>query len=400
MPMYVRITKAALDLESDLARKTTSDGFKYGPVTRTIYGLPIVNKDAYDKLHENLRSLGFSKRADDHKTYSHFGDISMSLGYDGIVLRNTKMDGGGDLNNHYIVFSPTGAKSATGNNGYWSDESESIVEQKPHDGQKKQEYTGKPRIDRIIKALAGLAPNLTITIAKTQEEYAALVKGLDKKVASGWGVFYRDANGRPRIVVNSSAPNVANTLFHEASHPIIAALAHSRPDLFQKFYNEAIKADGGKYERYGNLYKDKSTQVQQEEAIVQYVADILSAIANKKIPVSTRKDSLYQQVKAFIQDILAALGWDTRNIDLSKPDNVREMAGQIAKALEKGIKITGLTPSANSKGEAYLKADADRLVNGWYSRLRDAVNSKGRTQPASEWKNWIAARAKEGAFSL
>lgn len=220
--------------------------------------------------------------------------------------------------------------------------------QLPHDGQKKQEYTGKPRIDRIIKALAEIAPGLSITIAKTQEEFAALVKDIGGDgVASAWGVFYRDANGRPRIVVNPNAPNVANTLFHEAAHPIIAALAHSRPDLFQKFYNEAIKADGGKYERFGNLYKDKSTQVQQEEAMVQYVADILSAIARKEIPVSTRKDSLYQQVKAFIQDILAALGWDTRSIDLSNPDSLREMAGQIAKALEKGIKITGLQPSTS-----------------------------------------------------
>lgn len=499
---------------------------------------------------------------------------------------------------------------------------------RPHDGASKQEYTGKPRTDRIIKALRGLVPDLSITIAKTQEEFAALVKDLgDAGVASAWGVFYRDANGRPRIVVNPNAPNVANTLFHEAAHPIIAALAHSRPDLFRKFYAEAIKADGGKYERFGNLYKDKGPQVQQEEAMVQYVADILSAIARKEIPVSTRKDSLYQRVKELIQDILAALGWDTRSIDLSKPDNVREFAGQIAKALEKGIKITGLQPStspmamfANDMGitveeaqrqydavvEQYtnkdgtkkqgwmkapngkatnlnelqwvqtrtpafrnwfgdflndpenasnvvdangdpmvvyhgttgdfdtfdpdragqnfndedergmlfssdttepdlmsrhnnvsggnimpvflslrnplivrfsperairkfgvvsatawfdndkasiqqraedgghdgiivespeykgykgattlvafspnqiksatantgqfgptgnimMKADADRLVNGWYSRLRDAVNSKGRTQPASEWKNWIAARAKEGSFSL
>jgi hypothetical protein len=251
-------------------------------------------------------------------------------GYDGVVLAYP--EGGYEM----VAFAPWQVKSATGNVGSFL-----------------------PHVNDINEQRNGV-------------------------VASSWGVY--DPSGDGAIHVNPNAPNVANTLFHEASHPIIAALAHSRPDLFQKFYNEAIKADGGKYERFGDLYKDKGPQVQQEEAIVQYVADILSAIANKEIPVSTRKDSLYQRVKEFIQDILAALGWDTRSIDLSKPDNVREMAGQIAKALEKGIKITGLSPSTSpvamfAKEMGISVAEAQRQY--------DAVVAQYTNKDGSRKEGWM-----------
>jgi len=56
-----------------------------------------------------------------------------------------------------------------------------------------------------------------------------------------------------------------------------------------------------------------------------------------------------------------------------------------------------------SGGNAVLQAieeDAQSLVDGWYSRLEEGVSAKGMTQPASEWLNWMAARSKDGSFSM
>jgi len=130
------------------------------------------------------------------------------------------------------------------------------------------------------------------------------------------------------------------------------------------------------------------------EALAQFMADV----ADGKVPVSTKPDSLYQRFKDFIKDILAALGFDVRKIDLSKPDNVRAFAAQFKNAMDKGINITGLKP-VGGEGVS-LQDDADRLVDGWYSRLDQTVAAKGNTQSGADWMKWAEARAKEGMLSM
>lgn len=198
--------------------------------------------------------------------------------------------------------------------------------------------TGKPRTDRVLKALRALLPDLSIIIPKTQEEYARITEGIKEGLSSGWGVY--DPASR-RIIVNPASPDLKQTLFHEAAHPVIAALMHNDPARFATFYNEVVAEAGGKYARYGKQYGDQPLSTQQQEALVEYLADVAAG----KIDIG--KGSLLERIADFLRGIMEALGFKADTIDLSRPDNVRSFARKLSNALNEGITITGLTPSTD-----------------------------------------------------
>jgi polyhydroxyalkanoate synthesis regulator phasin len=253
--------------------------------------------------------------------------------------------------------------------------------------------TGKLRTDRVVAALKKLVPNLKIVAPKTNNGYAEATKDIGEGLESTWGIYDPRTN---KLYLNPSSPDLRQTLFHEAAHPIIIALAKNKPELFSKFYDQVRTEKGGKYTKFGQQYSDLSEAAQMAEALAEFFGDVVSG----RVPVSTKPDSLYQQFKDFLKDILAALGWDMRSIDLGKPTDVREFAAQMKKAFDKGIKIEGFEPSNNKEAKMALQDDADRLVDGWYSRLDQAVAAKGNTQSGADWMKWAEARAKEGMLSM
>ncbi|HQX31425.1 MAG TPA: hypothetical protein PLE71_15565, partial [Flavobacteriales bacterium] len=253
--------------------------------------------------------------------------------------------------------------------------------------------TGKLRTDRVVAALKKLVPNLKIVAPKTNNGYAEATKDIGEGLESTWGIYDPRTN---KLYLNPSSPDLRQTLFHEAAHPIIIALAKNKPELFSKFYDQVRTEKGGKYTKFGQQYSDLSEAAQMAEALAEFFGDVVSG----RVPVSTKPDSLYQQFKDFLKDILAALGWDMRSIDLGKPTDVREFAAQMKKAFDKGIAIEGFAPlTGNKEAKVALQDDADRLVDGWYSRLDQAVAAKGNTQSGADWSKWMEARAKDGSLS-
>lgn len=254
--------------------------------------------------------------------------------------------------------------------------------------------TGKLRTDRVIAALQSVAPGLTVHAPKTKAEYQKILAAQGNEgLASSWGMYNPLTN---EIFVNPDGPDLKQTLFHEAAHPVLLALAKNNPEMFAQFHEELMEhPDAQKYRDHAANYKDKSDVVQAAEAMAEFMGDVGAG----RVKVDSKPGSLWQRFKEWLKDILAKLGWDMRSIDLSEPKNVRDFAAQFAKAVNKGIKIDGLGKKPNAT-EVALQDDATRLVDGWYSRLDQTVAAKGNTQSGSDWMRWSEARAKEGALSM
>jgi hypothetical protein len=266
-------------------------------------------------------------------------------GYDGAIMT------GENGETYYVAFSPSQIKSATGNYGRFDPSNPDIREQKPSSTTKPPK-TGRLRTDRVLKALSGLVPDLTIVAPKTEAEYAAAVEQVVDGAGSSWGMY--DFNTKT-LFINPAAPDLRQTFFHETAHPVIAALIDGNPEMFLKFYDEVIVEQGGKYEKYSEeQYADKDPLARAEEALAEFMGDIASG----NVKVSLDPKSAWQRFKEFLQDLLAKLGWDMREVDLSKPQNVRQFAAEFARAVNKGIKITGLNPTV--RGQAAMQNDPVR----------------------------------------
>lgn len=258
-----------------------------------------------------------------------------ATGYDGFV--SDGFSGAGVMGGRiYIATFPTQIKSATGNSGAFDPKNPNITQQRPTD--RAPIKTGRPRLDRVLNAMKDMAPGLNIIVHDTKQAYSEAVSKEGDGLDSSWGVYAPSSN---TIHVSPASPDLKQTLFHETAHPIILALARNNPDRLVDFVHEVRNhPDGKRYQRFASRYRDLSVEAQMNEVLAEFMGDVASG----KVPVSTKPDSLWQRFKDFIKDILAALGWDMRSIDLSKPDNVREFAAQFKKAMDKGIRITGLTP--------------------------------------------------------
>lgn len=253
--------------------------------------------------------------------------------------------------------------------------------------------TSRKNIANVISALRKVAPGLKVIVHKTPEGFAKASADAGGRGLSSDAAFWDPKTNEIHINEKEAGDN---TLFHEAAHPVLVAALKENPDLLLSFYSEL--ADDPAFARYiafGEGYADKGDLVVAAEAIVEFMADVAAG----KVPVSTKPDSLWQKFKRFISDLLNKLGFDVRSIDLSKPKNVREFAGRFAEAMRTGIKIGGLPQVSRSMG-ATMQQDVDAMVDGWYSRLDQAVVAKGNTQSGADWLKWAEARAKEGLLSM
>src|SRR5690606_28028144 len=131
--------------------------------------------------------------------------------------------------------------------------------------------------------------------------------------------------------------------------------------------------------------------VQQQEALVQFIADV----ADGKVGVRVKADSPWQKFKDFLKDLMAALGYDVRRVDLSKPDNVRAFAAQVAKALNKGIKIEGLQGQWQ---EVQVFAARLGITVKEAQRQYDAVVARYTNPDGSRKKGWM--KAPDGSDTL
>lgn len=245
--------------------------------------------------------------------------------------------------------------------------------------------TGILHVDNVVRALKEVAPGVTVTLHKTGAEFTAAAKG--QNVDNGAAFYDPKTNA---IHINLARAK-DNTLFHEAAHPVLSAAVANHPELLNDLYDQLKDdLDFAKYKKFGEQYADKDEATQRAEAVVEYMADVASGKARS----SARPDSLYQKFKAWIRKMLAKLGFGRINLD---PTNLRKFAEGFAQAVNEGRTIRGKKVKQGERTS--LQHDADRLVDGWYSRLDDAVVNKGNTQSAADWSKWMEARAKDGSLS-
>lgn len=260
----------------------------------------------------------------------------------------------------------------------------------------------KPITYRVLKALEGIG-GVRVYYPRTARQYSEMVsrlKGQGLTSQSSWGVF---SPANRVIVINPNGPDLKQTLFHEAAHPIVAALMHSRPDLFTKFYEQVLKEEGGKYAKFAEKYKDRSPEQQAQEAIVEFLADVAAG----KVPVRTTKDSLWQRFKAWVQEVLAAMGWDMRRVDLGNPKDVRDLAARLSKAFNEGIRVSGLDGSnvdtvlkdgaslseQRSGIPAVAKALVDRGITD-LAAIEKELTRRGRPDLVREVQEEVAAQMR------
>ena len=81
---------------------------------------------------------------------------------------------------------------------------------------------------------------------------------------------------------------------------------------------------------------------------------------------------------------MAKLGWDTRSIDLSKPDNIRAFAAEFKKAMDKGIKVKGFDP-VGGQGDAMEQRKSPKEVASMFKK--NGYNALMAREYMSE-RNW------------
>lgn len=254
-------------------------------------------------------------------------------------------------------------------------------------GPKDTPTTGITHVDKVIRALGELSLGTKVHTYTNNAEYNRQAKERGGKEGQHSSAFYDNRDGSIHINLNRAKDN---TLFHEAAHPVLKAVIAENPELLHGLYDQlADHHDFGKYKKFAELYEEDQRKV---EAVVEYMADVAAGKARS----SALPNSMYQKFKAWVKDLLNKLGFRGVKLD---PANLKQFAEDFATAVTEGRKIK-LRKLAEEQGTVSLQDDADRLVDGWYSRLDDAVVDKGQTMPASQWQDWVKARAKEGKFSL
>jgi hypothetical protein len=253
--------------------------------------------------------------------------------------------------------------------------------------------TGVAHVDSVTKALSNLVPNLKVEVRNDSKTYKADVNGRGDVNSSAF--YDEDAE---TIYINLPRAK-DNTLFHEAAHPVLRAVIANNPDVLEDLYNQLKDhPDFQKYKEFGDLYPDKSAAEQKEESLVEHMGDAvvqyLKDLESGKARTSALPKSLYQKLKQWIKDMLAKLGFGPKDIKLD-PTNLRKFAEDFAKAMTEGIKVRGEKVKQGERTS--LQHDADRLVDGWYSRLDDAVANKGNTQSGADWMKWMPRPAPRRA---
>ena len=256
-----------------------------------------------------------------------------------------------------------------------------------------KDKTGRSMTDKVLAALRGLQPKgkgeprTRIIIPETEDAYVEAARSYGQEVGKGsWG-FY-DFSSRT-IVLNPEGKDLSQNMFHEAAHPVISALMHADHERFAAFADDIIDEQGGKYDKWAKEnYADKDDLARAIEAIAEYMGDV----ADGRVKVSTDPNSAWQKVKAWIQKLLADLGWDTRRIDLSKPQNVRDFAAAFAVAMNEGIRIAGLKDVSREVGDQQSLMEK-RGKSADSKALRDRIRQVARE--AREARKEFAASIRD-----
>lgn len=253
--------------------------------------------------------------------------------------------------------------------------------------------TGIGHVDKVLKALEVIAPGITVTLHKDPSAFAKASKEAGGRGLASDAAFYDPKANAIHINMKLAGDN---TLFHEASHPLLRAAIANDPTLLHSLFDGLSKhPDGAKYKEFGAQYGDKPISEKMQEALAEFLADVASG----KVKSSSQPDSLWQRFKAWLNDMLSKLGFSPGKVNISDNKDLRSFADAFAKAVNKGIRIEGVAPVGGA-GTTSLQQDADAVVDGWYSRLDQTVAAKGNTQSGADWMKWAEARAKEGALSL
>jgi hypothetical protein len=254
--------------------------------------------------------------------------------------------------------------------------------------------------EKAINLLKSIAPDLKIITHKDQPSLSKAYgrnagrNTLKSETATTKG-FYDTA--RKEIHIGPFASQT--TLAHEVMHPLFRAAFAENPEAVKRLYNELLKdPDFAPYIEHGNKpsYKAVGEERVMEEAIVQFMAGVYEGKLDAKFKADR---NFLQKVRDFIKDMMAKLGLRKSEVNFSNIENLKQMAGLINEAMRTGA--TAVTDKVGAKAaDIAMQEDANRLVDGWYSRLDDAVAGKGNTQSGDSWMKWAEARAKEGMLSM
>lgn len=174
MPVYLKMEKPFDPALMTVSHSTNIYTDRYGnpvngakPFTRYDRG-----EDPFHKMKEaiwifltkNTKFESLSINSVKDMTAEHFAEARkrlVSLGFDGIIVRNTQMDGSGTYgreHDFYIVFSNTQIKSAIGNNGEWNGDKADITASKT--AAPRQVYYHGTAFENLRSVLSqGLIPN-------------------------------------------------------------------------------------------------------------------------------------------------------------------------------------------------------------------------------------------------
>jgi hypothetical protein len=254
--------------------------------------------------------------------------------------------------------------------------------------------------EKAINLLKSIAPGLKIITHKDQPSLSKAYsrnagRNTQKSETATTKGFYDTA--RKEIHIGPFASQT--TLAHEVMHPLFRAAFAENPEAVKRLYNELLKdPDLAPYVEHGNKpsYKAVGEERVMEEAIVQFMAGVYEGKLDAKFKADK---NFLQKVRDFIKDMMAKLGLRKSEVNFSGIENLKQMAGLINEAMRTGA--TAVTDKAGAKAtDIAMQEDANRLVDGWYSRLDDAVAGKGNTQSGDSWMRWAEARAKEGMLSM
>jgi len=203
-------------------------------------------------------------------------------------------------------------------------------------------------VKKIVKALSKIAPNLSITVLGHKEyEKKAMESGMNERDAKNSAAFYDAATDS--IVVNRLMAG-ANTLTHEAAHPIVAAAILARPELAAAFASKLRNVQTPNGQTYGE-WADKNylAPYTQAEKDIEIVCEFLSNVAIGKHK-NLVGQTIWNDIADFFKSILSSLGIElTQTLDTDA--DVMDFAKQFASALRVGAVLKAETEVKIADGQ-------------------------------------------------
>ena len=246
-------------------------------------------------------------------------------------------------------------------------------------------------------------------------------------IAQGFAKFYLRNKGWG---IDQIAQEATDMLGYEVTPDDVVEYMHNNPDGRRIQSPRMVELNA----RYGEL-TGKKLNTLVARAILKNsknnpiaVASALTGIDEDALQISEEESELW----ANMSDDEKRSIWEEREqaiAELEAADQAAGEGGDVVLGSEEAIQplsakslqeAFGYTPEVAQATEAIADAmglDKSKIkvvrggragenalfqeqVDGWYSRLDQAVSSKGSTMPASQWKTWMESRAKDGMMSM